>query len=57
MAFAKLKALLRSAAARTIPDLWDAIRRSQAFSHQLSVETTSPLHDTTQPDRMPLWEV
>lgn len=28
MAFAKLKALLRSAAARTIPDLWDAIRRS-----------------------------
>jgi len=28
LAFAKLKALLRSAAARTIPDLWDAIRRS-----------------------------
>ena len=28
MAFAKLKALLRIAAARTIPDLWDAIRRS-----------------------------
>lgn len=28
MAFAKLKALLRCAAARTIPDLWDAIRRS-----------------------------
>lgn len=27
--FAKLKALLRSAAARTIPDLWAAIR--QAF--------------------------
>jgi hypothetical protein len=27
MAFAKLKALLRSAA-RTIPDLWDAIRSS-----------------------------
>ena len=25
MAFAKLKALLRSAAARTIPNLWDAI--------------------------------
>jgi transposase len=25
-AFAKLKALLRKAAARTIPDLWDAIR-------------------------------
>jgi transposase len=28
LAFAKLKALLRSAAARTIPDLWDAIRIS-----------------------------
>lgn len=28
MGFAKLKALLRSAAARIIPDLWDAIRRS-----------------------------
>ncbi len=25
MAFSKLKALLRKAAARTIPDLWDAI--------------------------------
>ena len=25
MAFAKLKALLRAAAARTIPDLWQAI--------------------------------
>ncbi|GJE44322.1 IS630 family transposase ISMex30 [Methylobacterium soli] len=28
LAFAKLKSLLRSAAARTIPDLWDAIWRS-----------------------------
>lgn len=28
MAFAKLKALLRRAAGRTIPDLWDAIRCS-----------------------------
>ena len=28
MTFAKLEALRRSAAARTIPDLWDAIRRS-----------------------------
>ncbi len=25
MAFAKLKALLRAAAARTIPDLWEAV--------------------------------
>ena len=29
-AFAKLKALLRTAAARTVSDLWDAIR--QAFT-------------------------
>ena len=28
--FAKLKALLRSAAARTVPDLWDAIRHAFA---------------------------
>ena len=28
LAFAKLKALLRRAAARTIPDLWDAIARA-----------------------------
>ena len=27
-AFAKLKALLRTAAARTIPDLWAAIKRA-----------------------------
>jgi transposase len=28
MAFAKLKALLRAAAARTIPDLWDALKNA-----------------------------
>ncbi|KAB1067569.1 transposase [Methylobacterium planeticum] len=28
LAFAKLKALLRSAAARTIPDLWEAVAQS-----------------------------
>jgi len=27
MAFAKLKALLRAAATRTIPELWDAIQQ------------------------------
>jgi transposase len=33
MAFAKLKALLRGAAARTIPDLWDAIKSAlEAFT-------------------------
>ena len=29
-AFAKLKALLRTAGARTVPDLWDAIRNAFA---------------------------
>jgi transposase len=28
MAFAKLKAFLRAAAARTIPDLWDALKNA-----------------------------
>jgi hypothetical protein len=28
MAFAKLKALLRAAAARTIPDLWGALKNA-----------------------------
>ena len=31
-AFAKLKALLRKAAARTVDDLWDAIARSSNYS-------------------------
>jgi len=35
MAFAKLKALLRAAATRTIPDLWDAI------AHAIQTFTTS----------------
>ncbi|MCW6512018.1 IS630 family transposase [Hyphomicrobiales bacterium BP6-180914] len=34
--FAKLKALLRTAAARTVPDLWDAIR--QAFTRFTATE-------------------
>jgi transposase len=36
LVFAKLKALLRSAAARTVGDLWEAIR--QAFAHFSSDE-------------------
>ena len=28
MAFAKFKAILRKAAARTVPDLWDAIAKA-----------------------------
>jgi hypothetical protein len=42
MAFAKLKALLRAAATRTIPDLWDAIahaiHRRMTNDHGLHVE-------------------
>jgi transposase len=35
MAFSKLKALLRKAAARTIPDLWNAIANAlDAFTAQ-----------------------
>lgn len=35
MAFAKLKALLRAAAARTIPELWDAIKAAlDAFTSE-----------------------
>ena len=34
MAFAKLKALLRDATARTIPDLWQAIDALRRFSPQ-----------------------
>jgi transposase len=29
MAFAKIKAFLRAAAARTIPDLWDALKNAR----------------------------
>jgi hypothetical protein len=49
MAFAKLNAALRAAAARTIPDLWqaiaDALRLSQECANYL------PPQDTTQPQR------
>ena len=56
MAFAKLKALLRAAAARTVPDLWqtiaDALRR---FTPQECASTTSPPQDTMQRERKRLW--
>ncbi len=41
-AFAKLKALLRSAAARTIPDLWAAIGWRSRASLRRNAATTSP---------------
>jgi len=50
-AFAKLKALLRKAAARTIDGLWSAIARSSTPSIQPNAPTTSPPQATTQHDR------
>lgn len=49
-AFAKLKALLRSAAARTVPDLWAAIRQHSRASLRRSAATTSP-----QPATRTIW--
>lgn len=45
MAFAKLKALLRNAAARTVDDLWDVIANALDDSPQQNVKTTSPPPD------------
>jgi transposase len=54
-AFAKLKALLRSATARTIPDLWTAIRHAfAAFRPDEGRNSISPPQAMTpiiQPDR------
>ena len=46
MAFAKLKALLRAAAARTIPDLWQAMQTPCAASPRKNAPTISPPQDT-----------
>ena len=53
-AFAKLKALLRKAAERTIEGLWTAIGAFSTASPQASAPTTSPLQDTMQDDGIPL---
>jgi transposase len=50
MAFSKFKALLRAAAARTIPDLWAAESHSTP-SRQANAKTISPPQDMMQPDR------
>jgi hypothetical protein len=50
MAFAKLKALLRVAAARTIPDLWQGIADAAA-SPRKNVPTISPPKDTMQAEQ------
>ena len=46
-ALAKLKALLRKAAARTRETLWNPIASCSAPSHQTSAETTSPTQATS----------
>ena len=51
MAFAKLKALLRAAAARTIPDLWQASPTPFAALLRKNAPTTSPPLDTMQHER------
>ena len=50
-AFAKLKALLRKAAARTVDDLWDAIAEIIELSHQPNAPTSSLTQDMNQNDR------
>jgi hypothetical protein len=46
-----LKALLRAAATRTIPDLWDTIRDAIASPHRTNVETISPLQGMMNSDQ------
>jgi hypothetical protein len=50
-AFAKLKALLRTAAERTVDGLWTAIGRLVDLFTPADTETTSPRQDTMQLDR------
>ena len=54
-AFAKLKALLRKAAERTVDGLWDAIGRLlDLFTARANAETTSKPQDMMQTDRKTL---
>ena len=50
MEFAKLKAALRAAEARTVPDLWQAIADALRASPRKNAPTTSPPQDTMQPE-------
>ena len=52
-AFAKLKALLRKAAERTVEGLWTTAN-SSTRSRQTSAATISPQQDTTKRERIPL---
>jgi hypothetical protein len=51
MAFAKLKALLRAAAARTIPHLWQASQTPYAASPRKKSQTIWPPQVTMQYER------
>jgi hypothetical protein len=51
MAFAKLKAALRAAAARTIPDLWQAVAEALRRFTRKNAPTISPPQDTMQAER------
>ena len=53
-AFAKLKALLRKAAERTVEGLWSKIGQLLPPSPLKNAQTTSPPQDTMQPDKIPL---
>ena len=53
-AFSRLKALLRKAAERTIPALWDAIGRLIDLVTPPKPQTTSPQPDTILADRKTL---
>ena len=51
-AFAKLKALLRKAAARTVDDLWNAIGDALPQSLHENAQTTSSQPDMSQSDQI-----
>jgi hypothetical protein len=53
-AFAKLKALLRKAAKRTIEGLWSSIGELLTAFKLTNAKTTSPQPDTMQNDGIPL---
>ena len=53
-AFAKLKALLRKAAERTVDGLWRAIGRLIDLFPPPNAPTSSPQQDMMQIDRIPL---
>jgi hypothetical protein len=50
-AFSKLEALFRAAAARTMPDLWQAIANALKRFSPDECQIMSPPLDTTQPDK------